>query len=407
MTNDDLQMTSTGWWKELALIVAVSIPFSFLGLGSISFLDPNEGMYGSVAREMAQSGDWITPHFNSVPYLHKPPLYFWLTALTTAIFGPSEWAVRLWTALPCLGIAVLLWRLGDLIYGRSAGLMSAMIFVSSVGVFRYVRVAFTEFLLVFSITLAIYGFVHAYMSTFKGQGSLVNTQESSVKRAQSSQLTGSLLFYLGMALGVLSKGLIGLVFPVLIVGLFLILTKERRQRLIVNGQWRWRQTIDVIRMTIYPVPPVEPSSRSQAEGSFPFERLRAGLRVSLSRTLSLWNRSNRQVERQIAPCESEGMNVPDSIQPHGVVACTPQGKAMGVSSWYGVYSPMGVLLFLVLVLPWHVLAAWRNPGFFDFYVVDNQILRFFNRRAFIEDDISLGTFSFLSFRRHYGAGSLM
>jgi len=197
MTNDDLQMTSTGLWKELALIVAVSIPFSFLGLGSISFLDPNEGMYGAVAREMAQSGDWITPHFNAVPYLHKPPLYFWLTALTTAIFGPSEWAVRLWTALPCLGIAFLLWRLGDLIYGRSAGLLSAMIFVSSVGVFRYVRVAFTEFLLVFSITLAIYGFVHAYMSTVKGQGSLVNTQESSVNRAQFSHLTGSLLFYLG------------------------------------------------------------------------------------------------------------------------------------------------------------------------------------------------------------------
>jgi len=305
MNDDNLRKTSTGWWKGLALIVAVSIPFSFLGLGSISFLDPNEGMYGAVAREMAQSGDWITPHFNSVPYLHKPPLYFWLTGLTTAIFGPSEWAVRLWTALPCLGIAVLLWRLGDLIYGRSAGLLSAMIFVSSVGVFRYVRVAFTEFLLVFSITLAIYGFVHAYMSIINNQRA-VGLQPPGL---QASRRFGLLVFWLGMALGVLTKGLIGVLFPLLIIGLFLVLTKARGQNSSVDGQWGWRRTLNDIRLTIY--------------------------------------------------------------------------------------APMGVLLFLVLVLPWHALAAWNNPGFFNFYVVDNQILRFFNRRAFIEDDISLGTFSFL------------
>jgi len=251
-----------------------------------------------------------------------------------------------------------------------------------------VRVAFTEFLLVFSITLAIYGFVHAYMSIINNQRA-VGLQPPGL---QASRRFGLLVFWLGMALGVLTKGLIGVLFPLLIIGLFLVLTKARGQNSSVDGKWGWRRTLNDLRLTIYPVPPVEPSSRAQAEGSLSFESLRAGLRVSLSRILSL---SNRQVERQKAPYESVGMNVPDSMQPHGVVACTPQGKAMGVSPWYGVYSPMGVLLFLVLVLPWHALAAWRNPGFFNFYVVDNQILRFFNRRAFIEDDISLGTFSFL------------
>ena len=104
-----------------------------------------------------RGGDWITPHFNGVRYLEKPPLYFWLTAFTTTLFGPSEWAVRLWSALPALGTAILAWRIGGLIYGSHAGLLSAIILLTGVGVFRYVRVAVTDSLLVFSLTLAISG----------------------------------------------------------------------------------------------------------------------------------------------------------------------------------------------------------------------------------------------------------
>ena len=145
------------WKRELLLILVVSMPFLFGGIGSIDFLDPDEGMYGAIAREMAEGGDWITPHFNGVRYLEKPPLYFWLTALTTTLFGPSEWAVRLWSVLPTLGTAILVWRIGGLIYGSHAGLLSAIILLTGVGVFRYVRVAATDSLLVFSLTLAIYG----------------------------------------------------------------------------------------------------------------------------------------------------------------------------------------------------------------------------------------------------------
>jgi 4-amino-4-deoxy-L-arabinose transferase-like glycosyltransferase len=264
-------------WRELFLILLLSCPFIFWGVGATSLLDPDEGMYGAIAREMAEKGDWITPHFDGVRYLEKPPLYFWLTALTISLVGPSEWTVRLWSALPALGTALLIWGLGRLLYGGPSGLLSAIILLTSAGVFRYTRVAATDSLLVFSLTLSLYGFVRIMLS----QSSIVNGQWS-----------GPMLFYLGMALGVLSKGLIGVVFPLFIAGLYLWFSGEK--------------------ITI------------------------------------------RQMHLK----------------------------------W-------GAPFFLALILPWHLLVAWKNPGFLQFYFVDNQFLRFLSDRAFIEDVVSVGSFAFL------------
>ncbi|MFQ5851930.1 MAG: ArnT family glycosyltransferase [Candidatus Binatia bacterium] len=288
--------------RDLWIILAVSVPFIFWGMGSISFLDPDEGMWGSIAREMAEGGDWITPRFNGVRYLEKPPLHYWLAALTISAFGPSEWAVRIWSAVPALGTALLLWRMGGWLYGKDGGFLSAVIFATSVGVFHYARIAFTDFLLIFSITLGMFGFIK---DTLSGQRSIANGQRLLVNR----QSSGLLIFYMGLALGVLSKGLIGLVFPLLIVGIFLLLSRERDHWSTANYQGRGGRNIGRLLLT--------------------------------------------------------------------------------------VYSPTGLLLFLVLTLPWHLLIGMKNPGFFEFYILDNQFLRFLNRRAFLEDDISLSTPVFL------------
>src|SRR3972149_9579478 len=211
--------------RELALIIAVSLPFIFWGIGSISLLDPDEGMYGTIAREMIESKDWVTPHFNGIRYLEKPPLYFWLTALTISLVGPSEWTVRLWSALPALGTALLVWRMGRLLYGGASGLLSAIILLTSVGVFRYTRVAATDSLLVFSLPFSLYGFVRIMLNQMRGAKSV---------------WSGPFLFYLGMALGVLSKGLIGALFPLLIAGLYLLVNGEWRMAngKTANGEWR-------------------------------------------------------------------------------------------------------------------------------------------------------------------------
>lgn len=271
-------------WRDLCLILLMGLLFIFWEIGSIDLLDPDEGMYGAIAREMVEGRDWITPRFNGVRYLEKPPLYFWLTAITADVFGFSEWVVRLWTALPALGTAIITWRLGELLYGGKAGLASAVVMMSGVGVFRYVRVPATDFLLIFSISLSMYGFVK---TALPGPPSTGSAQPWMFSRPLS------LLFYLGIGLAVLSKGLVGLAFPLIIVGLFLWFSGERMAPSRMNLRW-------------------------------------------------------------------------------------------------------GLLLFLALSVPWVFLSAWKNPGFFDFYIVDNQLLRFFHKRSFIEDDIPMTTFGFLA-----------
>ena len=218
----------------LVLLLVVSAPFLFVKLG-MPFLDPDEGLYATIALEMASDGDWVMPHANGLPYLEKPPLYFWLTALTFQLLGPSEWTTRLWSALGALGTVLLTWRIGRRLNGEAAGLLAGMIMATMVGNALYVRKASADQLFVFCLTLAIYGFLRDAERADRGGRRF-------------------LLFYLGIALGVLAKGLIGL-FPLLIVGLGLALVRRLSWRdlnlargaalvLVVAGPWHalvaWR-----------------------------------------------------------------------------------------------------------------------------------------------------------------------
>src|SRR2546422_4567172 len=181
------------------VLLVLSLPFLFLKLG-MPFLDPDEGLYATIAQEMVRAGDWEMPHANGLPYLEKPPLYFWLTSLTFGLIGPSEWATRLWSALGALGTVLLTWRIGRRLYGARAGLLAGIVVATVVGNALYVRKASTDELFVFCITLAMYGFLRDAERPDRGRARF-------------------LLFYLGAALGVLAKGFTGVVFPLLIVGL--------------------------------------------------------------------------------------------------------------------------------------------------------------------------------------------
>ncbi len=184
---------------ELGLLLAVSLPFLFFGL-DLSFLDPDEGLYAAIAREMLARNDWVLPHFNGLPYLEKPPLYFWLAAGALWLAGPSEWAVRLCSALPALGTVLLTWRIGRRLYDPRAGLLAGLALATTAGYALYVRKASTDFLFVFCLTLSVYGFLRDVERSDRGSRRF-------------------LLVYLGSALGLLTKGLIGVLFPLLIIGL--------------------------------------------------------------------------------------------------------------------------------------------------------------------------------------------
>src|SRR6201996_2109578 len=85
-------------------------------------LDPDEGRYAEIPREMAATGDWVTPRLDGLKYFEKPPLQYWATAALYSTFGFSEWTARLWTvglAFLCLPM-VFGWTAR--LFGRPAGL---------------------------------------------------------------------------------------------------------------------------------------------------------------------------------------------------------------------------------------------------------------------------------------------
>ena len=90
-------------WFHLSVLVVISSFFLFFKLGERALFDPDEGRYAEIAREMYESGDWITPRLNQVKHFDKPPLTYWLAATSYSIFGVNEFAARLPSALAGIG----------------------------------------------------------------------------------------------------------------------------------------------------------------------------------------------------------------------------------------------------------------------------------------------------------------
>ncbi len=87
------------WNPWLLLAVGALLMLYFGGLGAIPYFEPDEGRYTEIPREMLVRRDFILPHLNGVLYFEKPPLYYWLNALSIAVFGVGEFASRFWSAL--------------------------------------------------------------------------------------------------------------------------------------------------------------------------------------------------------------------------------------------------------------------------------------------------------------------
>jgi len=138
------------WTAVLVATLAISY---FSNLGVLGFVGPDEPRYAWIAREMAETGDWVTPRLYGRPWFEKPPLYYWSAALAFRLFGVSEAAARLPSAfaalLGTLALAWLAWRL----YGAAAARWLLLILPSSVGIVGFSHAASTDML--FSATLVL------------------------------------------------------------------------------------------------------------------------------------------------------------------------------------------------------------------------------------------------------------
>jgi 4-amino-4-deoxy-L-arabinose transferase-like glycosyltransferase len=171
-------------------------------------MDDVDAVQAQIARNMLESGDWVTARLNGVAYLEKSPLIYWIMACSYRVFGVHDWAARL--PLACINIA-LCWltaRFALWSFGRRAGVYSGTILATCIGIFLFTRILIPDAALTLTITLALW--------------SLLRLLDPSERRAR---LWFSLL-YTSLACGVLLKGLIAAVFPVMIGMIYLAIARE-------------------------------------------------------------------------------------------------------------------------------------------------------------------------------------
>jgi 4-amino-4-deoxy-L-arabinose transferase-like glycosyltransferase len=177
-----------------------------------ALLDDADSVHAEAAREMLLSNDWVTLHANGIRYLEKAPLLYWAMAASFKIFGIHDWSARLPLALSVLALLFSVYFLGRRAFGEAAGFYAALVSGIALGPYLFTRFLIPDVLVGLWLILSL-GF---FLRTFDG--------------AQPSRFAcGGLAA--SCALNVLTKGLIGLVFPLAAIALYLLLTGQLRHLL--------------------------------------------------------------------------------------------------------------------------------------------------------------------------------
>ena len=130
-----------GW---AILIVATVYVCYFSHLGAIGFVGPDEPRYAWIARHMAETGDWVTPRLYGKPWFEKPPLFYWGAALCFKLFGVSEAAARLPSAISALLATLAMAWLALRLYGAETARWLLLLLPTTVGMIGFSHAAATD-----------------------------------------------------------------------------------------------------------------------------------------------------------------------------------------------------------------------------------------------------------------------
>lgn len=222
-----------------------------------SLQDDADAANAEAAREMVELDDWVTLHINGIRYLEKAPLMYWAVALSYKVFGITEFVTRLPLAIGAMLLVAAVYYFGRWMGGGRAGFYSGLAVSAGLGVYLFTRIMIPEIIISFFLTVAFYFFLKVYFGELDTRWIY--------------------LFYACLAAAVLTKGLIGIVFPCGVLFIFVLLTKG------------WKR---------------------------------------------LW-----------------------LMRPIG-----------------------GLVIFLVIAVPWHALAIWRTDKFIWFYFINEHFLRYLGKR---------------------------
>jgi 4-amino-4-deoxy-L-arabinose transferase-like glycosyltransferase len=207
----------TVWTLFILLFAAVY----FASLFTPPLMDDVDSSHAQAAQHFSESGDWITAKVNGLRYIEKPPLPYWIVAVSYKIFGQNTFATHLPNALAMLGLTWLSWLWAARAWGQRAGFYAGLGVLTSVGPFLFTRFIIPEAELSLFLLVALYGLITGL---------------------ESGDSNRFYLSWAGVALATLTKGLIAPVFFIGAVVPYLLLT----------GQWRrWRQLKPVTGLLLY------------------------------------------------------------------------------------------------------------------------------------------------------------
>jgi 4-amino-4-deoxy-L-arabinose transferase-like glycosyltransferase len=218
----DAYASRTIVWVTIVFIVA---SLFYIGTASRPALldDDVDAAHAVVAREMLERHDYIVLHMNGVRYLVRPPLHFWMIAASYTLFGQTEFATRLPLALTVVALLLLVFEFGRRFFNLQVGSYGVLILASSPGLFIFTRTVNQEAICALEFIAAFYLFLRAWT------GSL----EPRLGYGGAAVLCG---------VAVLTRGLVGIIFPIATIVVFITVT---------HGWRRWRELRPVFCLLIF------------------------------------------------------------------------------------------------------------------------------------------------------------
>ncbi len=197
------------WRISVLVLIGLWAVIYMAGLSRPALLDDADTVHAEAAKEMLQRHDWVTLYANGIRYLEKAPLMYWGVAASYSLFGISEWSTRLPLMLGVLAMILSTYGLGRSALGSEGGLDSGLVLVTALGPYLFTRFLIPDVAVGLWLTLTFWLF-------------LVSLEQPKPARFACWGLA------VVCALNVLTKGLIGLVFPAGVIGLYLLLTGNLR-----------------------------------------------------------------------------------------------------------------------------------------------------------------------------------
>ena len=171
-------------------------------------MDDVDAVQAQIARNMLSSGDWVTARLDGIAYLEKAPLTYWLIALSYKAFGVHDWSARVPLALAAVVLCWVTYRFARWAFDEEAGLYAGIAIATSVGLFLFTRILIPDA----ALTLTITGAIWAWLSLLEPE--------------QDLPLRWSVMLGACLGTGLLLKGLIAVVFPVLAGIAYMALTRQ-------------------------------------------------------------------------------------------------------------------------------------------------------------------------------------